>query len=111
MMKNIIIIVVLVIIILVLYGFNVEYGWIDFRWENIAIGAAGSAGPIQYFKNLSDEKKEDQELEERRYRYRVLEHKEYIEREKQRTGDTTYRGSDKKSKSSEDLFYNENALG
>ena len=82
-MKNLIIVVLLILLILVFFGINAEFGWISFEWKSMAVIASVAAGPFQFLKRKFEEKAEEKEEKEEKYRYRVLEHKEYMQRTQQ----------------------------
>ena len=108
-MKNIIIFILVLLLLLIFFGLNAEFGWFTFQWKYAAIGASALAGPFQYMKNLMDQKQEEKEMEERRYKYRVLEHEEFMAREKnnlQKPSENTVSQNVEK-----DTFLNQAAVG
>ncbi len=82
-MKNLIILVLLVLLILISFGLNAEFGWISFEWKSMAVIASIAAGPFQFLKRKFEEQAEEKEEKEEKYRYRILEHKEYMQRTQQ----------------------------
>ncbi len=110
-MKNVVIIFFLALIVVVLYGLNEEFGWIDLNLKNLAIGVAGGAGPLQYLKNLSDQKNEEKQLAAQRYEYRVLEQTEFIEREKRKAAQKPAVAETESKAPTQELFHDQNALG
>lgn len=85
MVKNISILVLLGLLILILFGLNQEFGWIEFQWKSMAIAISALAAPFQYFKNWMEQRNEDKEMQSEKYKYRVLNHNEFIARENNNT--------------------------
>lgn len=111
--KNLLIVAFLLILILVLFGLNAEYGWIHFEWKMLAIGASALAGPFQYVKGMLDQKAEEKQLEDQRYKYRVLHHEEFVAREKRIAEESakTQIITTPVQNTVAEPFYNETAIG
>ena len=114
-MKNLVDLILILLIIAVLFVLNDQIGWVDFEWESLAIGGAAGAGPFQYFRNKIREKNLEKGDEEKKYKYRVLEHREFVARERSIGRGTINVQNDiscsEEEVAKEETFFNSKAVG
>ena len=109
-MKTLIFFLIILVVLMAFYILNLEFGWIDFGFREIAIGTAGIAGPFEFFRNRIENASGKKEAEESRFKFRELKRKEFLAREQRIRSKDRYE-YEKQENNTGGVFDDPNAVG